>query len=115
MADDYTKVIERISRVPGVRGAAVVDAHAGVPVVAELADTSEGAMIAALAASLFRMSARSGETVGLGALKTAQLEAEDGHLIVAGAGEMLMVAVADADAQLGMIRLEASRAAEELL
>lgn len=115
MGDDYTRVIERLSRVPGVRGAAVVDAHAGVPVVAEVADASEGAMIAALAASLFRMSTRSGEAAGIGALETAQLEAEGGHVIVAGAGEMLLVAVADADAQLGMIRLEASRAAEELL
>jgi predicted regulator of Ras-like GTPase activity (Roadblock/LC7/MglB family) len=43
-----------------------------------------------------------------------QLEAEDGHVIVAGAGDVLVIAVAARDAHLGLVRVEAQRAAESL-
>lgn len=115
MREHFAGVVEWVSRVPGVRGAAVVDARAGVSVVAELSDSVDGGALAALAASVFRMGTRAGAATALGTLRTIQVEADDGHVIVAGADELLLVVLADADAQLGMIRLEASRAAEEVL
>lgn len=114
MSEKMTAVVERLSRVPGVRGAAVVDARAGVPVVAELADELAGPALAALASSAFRMSGRATESAGFGPIRTLQLEADAGRVVVSGGGELLIVAVAEPGAQLGLVRLEAARAAEAL-
>lgn len=114
MSDRYMDAVEALSRVPGIRGALVVDAHAGVPVVAELAEDVDGAAVAALATSLFRRSSKGARSAAFGALDILQLEAEEGHVLVAGAGDFMVVAVAERDAQLGLVRLEARKAAEGL-
>ena len=114
MSDIYTEAVDRISRVPGVRGALIVETDAGVPVLAELAEGIDGTAVAALAASLFRRTGKAAQASAFGNLRTLQLEAEGGHVIVANGGELLVVVVAEKGAQLGMVRLEAHRAAEAL-
>jgi predicted regulator of Ras-like GTPase activity (Roadblock/LC7/MglB family) len=110
----FATVLDRVSRVPGVRGVLVVDAQAGVPVVAEVEDGVADSAVAALATALFRRAARAAEGSEFGHLDALQLEAEGGHVVVAGAGELLLVAVAAGDAQLGLLRLEVQRAVEDL-
>ncbi len=112
--DLFVLVLQRLSRVPGVRGAMIVDTVAGVPVVAEVAEGVQAAPVAALAASLFRRTSRATESVLFGHLDTVQLEADAGHVVVADAGETAIVAVAERGAQLGLVRLEVHRAAEAL-
>ncbi|HSJ05662.1 MAG TPA: roadblock/LC7 domain-containing protein [Longimicrobiales bacterium] len=114
MSDPFSTAVERLSRVPGVRGALIAEAEAGVPVASELMEGVNGAAVAALAASMFRRLHKAGEASGFGALTTLQLEADDGHVVVTGAGDLVLVTVADRDAQVGMVRLEALRAAETL-
>ncbi len=115
MNDDlFTSVVARLSRVPGVRGAMIVDGAAGVPVVAEVAEGVEAGPAAALAASLLKRTSRAAESVAFGPLETLQLEADTGHMVVADAGEMVVVAVAERGAQLGLVRLEVHRVAEAL-
>ncbi|MBI4409399.1 MAG: roadblock/LC7 domain-containing protein [Gemmatimonadetes bacterium] len=114
MSDVLSVALSRLSRVDGVRGALIVDAQAGVPVVSELADGVAEPAVAALAASLFRRTAKAAGAAAFGGLETLQLEAEAGHVVMAGAGELVVVVVAEADAQLGLIRLEAQRAAGSL-
>jgi predicted regulator of Ras-like GTPase activity (Roadblock/LC7/MglB family) len=114
MTDVYTEALERLSRVPGVRGALIVETEAGVPVVSELAEGVDGSAIAALAASLFRRTTKAAQTASFGHLRTLQLEAGGGHVVVASGGELLIVVVTEKSAQLGMVRLEAHRAAEAL-
>jgi uncharacterized protein len=114
MSDVYTEAVQRLSRVNGVRGALLVDAEAGLPVTAELAEGVSGTAVAALASSLFRRTASASDAAGYGKLATMQLEADEGHVIAVDAGELIIVVIADRDAQLGMVRLEAHRAAESL-
>lgn len=114
MSDPLTAALSRVSRVPGVLGALVVETDAGVPVVAEVAQDTEGDAVAALAAALFNGSAQAADAGGFGALENLHLETEDGHVIVAGTGEMVVVVLADRDAHLGRVRLEALRATEAL-
>lgn len=114
MSDLYSAALDRLSRVPGVRGALLVETDAGVPVLAELAEGVEGSAVAALASSLFRRTNRAAQTAAFGSLRTLQLEADVGHVIVANGGELLIVVIAEKGAQLGMVRLEAHRAAEAL-
>ena len=114
MMDVYNAAVQRLSRVSGVRGALLVDAQAGVPVVAELAEGVSGTAVAALAASLFRRTTHASENADFGRLTTLQVDADDGHVIAVDAGEMIIVVVAEKAAQLGLVRLEAHRAAESL-
>ena len=114
MSDVYTEALARLSRVPGVRGALIVESDAGLPVVSELADGVDGSALAALASSLFRRTNNASQTAAFGKLSTMQLEAEDGHVVVSNGGDLLIIVVAEKTAQLGMVRLEAHRAAEAL-
>jgi predicted regulator of Ras-like GTPase activity (Roadblock/LC7/MglB family) len=92
----------------------VVETEAGVPVVAELREGVEGGAVAALASSLFRRTDQAARTAAFGVVGTLQLEAEAGHVIVANAGDLLVVVIAERGAQLGLVRLEAHQAAEAL-
>jgi predicted regulator of Ras-like GTPase activity (Roadblock/LC7/MglB family) len=114
MSEALAQSVDRLSRVTGVLGAMIVEAEAGVPVVAEMTAGVESGPVAALASSLYRRTANAASTAGFGVIRTMQLEADHGHVIVSGAGDLLVVVVAERNAQLGLVRLEASRAAEEL-
>lgn len=114
MSDAYTAAVDRLSRVAGVRGALVVETDAAVPVVAELSDGVDGAAVAALAASMQRRTAQASDSAGFGRLSTLQLDAAGGHMLVVDAGDVLLVVIANREAQLGLVRLEALRAAGTL-
>jgi predicted regulator of Ras-like GTPase activity (Roadblock/LC7/MglB family) len=114
MSDAYARALERVSRVHGVRGALLVEAEAGVPVLVELAAGVNGTAVAALAASLFLRTAQASGSAGFGTLKALQVEAAGGHVLVGGAGDLLIVAIAERDAQLGLVRLVVQQAAEAL-
>lgn len=114
MSEPVDRALDRLTRAPGVRGAMVVDAEAGVAVAAELADGVEEKALAALAGSLFSRTASATRAARFGGVRLLQLDGADGHVVVAGAGALLVVAVTDDQAQLGLVRIEAERAAEEL-
>lgn len=114
MSDIFAEALDRLSRVSGVRGALIVETEAGVPVLAELAEGIDGGAVAAFASSLFRRTTKAAHSAEFGNVRTLQLEAGDGHVVVANGGELLVVVVAEKNAQLGQVRLEAHRAAEAL-
>jgi len=114
MKQNFDDVLDRLSRVAGVRGAMLVDAQAGVPIVAEMAEGISGPAVAAMAASLVKRSAKAAGAAKFGGLRTIQLEAAEGHLIIANQGDIIAVAVTRADAQLGLVRMEIRNAVEAL-
>ena len=115
MRKNFEDVLDRLSRVAGVRGAMLVDAQAGVPIVAEMAEGIQGAAVAAMAASLVKRAGKASQSAKFGGLKSIQLEGTDGHVIVANHGEIVAVAVTRADAQLGLVRVEIRNAVEALV
>lgn len=114
MSDEYRAALDRLSHVPGVQGALVVDGETGVPVVEELKDGVSGRAVAALVASLYGRAAQGTGAAEFGDLHTLQLQAGGGHVIASGSPDLLVVAVAEPSAQLGLVRLEARRAMEAL-
>jgi uncharacterized protein len=114
MNNPYARAVEQLSRVAGVLGALVVERDAAVPVVAELTEGVDGTAVAALAASLFRRTAQASESAQFGRLGTLHLEADHGHVVAVDAGDLVLVVIAARDAQLGLVRLEAHRAADSL-
>ncbi len=115
MKKNFEDVLDRLSRVAGVRGAKLVDAQAGVPIVAEMAEGIAGPAVAAMAASLVKRAGKATNAAKFGALKTIQLEAAEGHVIVANHGDIVAVAVTRPDAQLGLVRVEIRSAVEALV
>lgn len=106
-------ILDRVTRVRGVRGAMIVSGDDGLIVVAQLMEGVKGPAVAALAASLANRLGRALEAAGLGASPFWHLQAEQGALLVVPTPTgMLVVAVADPDVNVGMARLELLRVAE---
>jgi predicted regulator of Ras-like GTPase activity (Roadblock/LC7/MglB family) len=100
-----------------VRGALVIDAQAGVPVAtSSAADLEEGTLtaLAALATALYGRLDRAASAAECGETGVVRLDGEAGHLLIVSGGDMLVVVMAEADAQLGMLRMEARQVAEGL-
>lgn len=108
------RLLTRLTGMTGVAGAMVVDAEVGVSVAAELATGVEETALAAMSGALYSRTADASRSAGMGALRTLQLEAGDGHLVMAGAGPLLVVVLAGPSAPLGLLRVEVHRAAGEL-
>lgn len=114
MTDRLSRGLEALTRVDGVQGAMVVDVEAGVPVASQLATGVAESALAALAGALFSRTDDASVSGGYGALRVLQLEAAEGHVVVAGAGALVVVVLTDSTARLGLVRVRAERAAEEL-
>jgi predicted regulator of Ras-like GTPase activity (Roadblock/LC7/MglB family) len=119
----FSHALDLITRVRGVRGAMLVSADDGIVVAEQLMEGIKGPALAALAASLATRLRRAMEAAGVGAGLFWHLQAEQGTLLVVpsggggaggagGAGGILVVAVAEPDVNVGLVRLELLRGAE---
>ncbi|MEO8226874.1 MAG: roadblock/LC7 domain-containing protein [Gemmatimonadota bacterium] len=107
-----TDLLRRVSAVRGIRGAMVVSAPDGLVVAEALMEGIDGRAVAALAASLVGRLVRTTASASLGAPSVVHLRGEHGVLLAVPAGpELLLVAVGDPAANLGLARLEMLEAA----
>lgn len=105
--------LDLITRVRGVRGAMLVAGDDGLVVAEQLMEGIKGSAVAALAASLAGRLRRAMEAAGVGASVFWHLQADHGTLLVVPAASgILVVAVAEPDVNIGLVRLELLRAAE---
>lgn len=107
------RALDLITRVRGVRGAMVVSRADGLIVAEQLMEGIKGGAVAALASSLAGRLQRAMVSAGLGPCQFWHLQCDHGALLVVPAGEgLLLVAVTEADVNVGLVRLELLRAAE---
>lgn len=113
MTHPHVRLLDRVTRVGGVRGAMLVVADDGLVVAESLMEGIRGAAVAALAASLTRRFSMVGKTSTVGDLGFLQLQGEQGILaIVPAPVGVLVVAVGGSDMNVGLARLEMLRVAE---
>jgi predicted regulator of Ras-like GTPase activity (Roadblock/LC7/MglB family) len=110
----FSPILDALMRARGVRASLVVSATDGIAIDSNLQFGQEAGHVAALAASLYRKARLSAQAAGFGATGFMQLEADTGRLCLLGGDEILLVVVADPDANVGLIRVEMLRAAEAL-
>ncbi len=111
----YTQALDLVTRVRGVRGAMVVAGDDGLVVAEQLVEGVRGAALAALAASLANRLRKAMEAAGVGTSLFWHLHCDQGALLVVPAvSGVLLVAVAAADVNIGLVRLELLRAAEAI-
>jgi predicted regulator of Ras-like GTPase activity (Roadblock/LC7/MglB family) len=106
--------LDRITRIPGVRGALIASAGDGLVVAEQLMDGVDGRAAAALAGSLVGRLARTAESAGVAPPVFLHLRGDDGSVLAAPGAELVLVAVVGPDANLGLARLEMLDAAARL-
>jgi len=116
VSEPLERSLDRLARVRGVRGAMFVVADDGIVVTQLLMEDVNGKAVAALAASLSRKIGGAARVAGAGAVRFAQLDAAEGTLLVSPApNDLLVVVLADPQVNVGLCRLEMTRAAEAAL
>ena len=114
MSAPFATVLATLTRLRGVLGTMIVSESDGIIVDSNLQVGVRGTVFAALAASLYRKARLSSEAAGLGTAAFMQLEAERGRICAVGRGDLMLVTVAEARANVGLIRVEMIRAAQVL-
>ena len=114
MSGPFASMLGDITRVRGVSGCMVVAEADGLIVGSVVEASMRGPAVAALAASLYRKARLSANAAGFGAAAFMQLEAERGRVCAVGRNGLVLVAVAEPRANVGLIRVEMLRAAEAL-
>ncbi len=101
------ELLDRLSTVSGIRGSVLVSAGDGLIVAESLMTGVDGRAVAALAASLVIRLRRATESAGRREPVFLQLHAAGGTVLAAPCGtELVLVAVAGPDANVGLARLE---------
>jgi predicted regulator of Ras-like GTPase activity (Roadblock/LC7/MglB family) len=114
MRTKFAPILDALTRQRGVRSSLIVNGIDGIVIDSNLQIGQDGTRVAALSASLYKKARKSAQAAGLGGTGFMQLEAEGGRLCVLGGDELVLVAVADEGANVGLIRLDMLRAAETL-
>lgn len=108
-------VLEGLTRVPGVRGALVVSIEDGLVVGEASMAGVDAPAAAALAGSLAVQVEAAAAALGFSAPAVLHLEAATGGLLAIPLGEgLLLVAVADPDANVGLLKLALRHAGERI-
>jgi predicted regulator of Ras-like GTPase activity (Roadblock/LC7/MglB family) len=110
----FSELLASLVRQRGVLGSMVVSESDGIVVDSNLQIGLRGPAVAALAASLYRKARLSALAAGLGDSTFLQLEAERGRVCAVGRGDLVLVAVAEPRANVGLIRVEMLKAVETL-
>jgi predicted regulator of Ras-like GTPase activity (Roadblock/LC7/MglB family) len=108
------ELLDRLSSVRGIRGSVLVSAADGLIVAESLMTGVDGRAVAALAASLNNRMRRATECAGRREPVFLQLQAATGTVLVAPCGELVLVAIAGPDVNVGLARLEMLSAAGRL-
>jgi predicted regulator of Ras-like GTPase activity (Roadblock/LC7/MglB family) len=99
--------LEQVTQVPGVRGSLLISATDGLVVAERLMDGVDGRAVAALAASLVQRLDRATNRAGMRAPTFVHLRGNSGSVLAApGRADLVLVAVAGADANLGLARVQ---------
>lgn len=114
MKSPFSDALAALARQRGVTGSMVVSESDGIIVDSNLQIGVRGPVVAALAASLYRRARLAAVAAGLGEATFLQLEAELGRVCALGRGDLVLVAVAEPRANVGLIRSEMHRAAGAL-
>ena len=105
-ASPFADLLGALTRQRGVMGSLVVSEADGIVIDAALQVGMKGEVLAALSASLYRRARLSAEAAGYGEATFMQLEAEQGRICAIGKRDLVLVAVTEPGANVGLIRME---------
>lgn len=106
----FENVLASLIRHRGVMGSLVISEGDGIIVDSTLQIGVKGKAVAALTASLYRKARQAAHAAGFGEAGFLQLDAAHGRVCALGRNDLVLVAVADTGANVGLIRVEMIRA-----
>jgi predicted regulator of Ras-like GTPase activity (Roadblock/LC7/MglB family) len=99
---------------PGIEASAIVTTQ-GLPIVAAMPHTVNEAIVAAMTAALLGVAERALTEIPRGRLQQVTIEAEQGYIILKGAGEnAILTSLVKKTANLGMVFLAMKRFSKEI-
>jgi predicted regulator of Ras-like GTPase activity (Roadblock/LC7/MglB family) len=110
----FAPLLANVTRHRGVMACLIVAEEDGIVVDGTAQMGVDTAAFAALTASLYRKAARAAASAGFGGTSFCDLEAEQGRVLAAGRNGLVLVAVAESRANLGLLRVELLKAAAAL-
>jgi len=110
----FAAALASVTRHRGVMACLVVAEEDGIVIDGTAQVGVDTAAFAALTASLYRKAARASASAGFGVTGFCELEAERGRVLAAGRNGIVLVAVAESRANLGLLRVEMLKAAGAL-
>lgn len=111
---EFAALVGTVTRHRGVTACVVVSEEDGIVVDGTAKIGVDTSAFAALAASLYRKATRAAQSAGFGSVGFCDLEAEQGRVLAAGRNGLVVVAVAESRANVGLLRVELLRAAAAL-
>ena len=114
MSSPFAATLSALIRHRGVKGCMVVDETDGIIVDSNLQIGVNGTTFAALTASLFRKARRAADAAGFGDATFLELDAEHGRVCAVGRNDLVLVVVAEARVNVGLVRVEMLKAADVL-
>ncbi len=114
MPTPFESILRALSHQRGVTAALIVSERDGIVVDSNILVGQSGDKVAALAASLYRKARLAAEAAGMGAVSFMQLEAPQGRICAAGAGDLVIVVTSAPAVNVGLVRVALLRSAAEL-
>ena len=109
----FRRLLDQVTRVRGVRGALLVAGEDGLVVAEAVMENVRTNAVAALVGSLVRRMRRTADAAGIGFPQFIHLQATHGAICAVPAADgTLVVAIADPDVNIGLLRLALLKVAE---
>ena len=105
-ASPFADLLGALIRQRGVTGALVVSEADGIVVDSNVRIGLKAEVLAALSASLYRRARLAAQAAGYGEATFLQLEASQGRLCAVGRNDLVLVAVTEPGANVGLVRME---------
>jgi predicted regulator of Ras-like GTPase activity (Roadblock/LC7/MglB family) len=112
MSSPFTGLLASLIRHRGVTGCMVVGEADGMVVDSSLQIGVNGDAFAALTASMYRKARRAAQAAGFGETGFFELDADGGRMCAAGRNDLVIVVIAEARANVGLLRVEMLKAVE---
>ena len=112
MSSPFTGLLASLIRHRGVTGCMVVGEADGMIVDSSLQIGVNGDAFAALTASMYRKARRAAQAAGFGETGFFELDADGGRMCAAGRNDLVIVVIAEARANVGLLRVEMLKAVE---
>ena len=110
MSQVILQALDTLAAIPGVRAAVAATQSDGLPAATVAAIGVDGDASAGTARSQRPPARRANRAAGYGETRHLALDAENGRLFVAAAGDLVLVILAERDAGAGLLRVALQRA-----
>ena len=102
----FGELLAALTRQRGVTGSLVVSEADGIVVDSSVRIGLKAEVVAALSASLYRRARLAAQAAGYGEATFLQLEAAQGRICAVGRNDLVLVAVTELGANVGLVRME---------